>query len=461
MTAHRLVVGTQTPLLRFDQVGTGGPAGDHLPGHRLSPGGVTRMVLPSLRELRKSGWLHHADWYSLQPGAPTNVALDDGTITLHSLDMPPEQLQAYGRGKEKLWNDLHGLPSQPFNGEDFRHYVRFNARATDAMFEHAAEADLAYIHDFQMLQVGGLVGLAAPCVMRWHVPFDPRLIPAYTRHWIVRALESFDTVIVSTRRDLQGLIDAGFTGRVRQVYPHIEPRDWPEPTAAQRQALADRWALGPDTKLILLVARMDPMKRQDLAIAAFARLRRRYPDSRLVLVGNGSFSGKLGGAQGKGKSALWREHLVSLVSGLALTEHVIFARWIDDALLAAAYQRADAVLLPSDIEGFGLTPLEAWRYGRVPVLSRGCGAAEVVIDGINGVLHDPGDRDSLVAAIDRALSDGEAARRMGEAGRATLAHHTAVAEQPVLRGLLDEALGTYRDPAGPASSVARLVVPQA
>ena len=31
-----------------------------------------------------------------------------------------------------------------------------------------------------------------------------------------------------------------------------------------------------------------------------------------------------------------------------------------------------------DIEGFGLTPLEAWRYGRVPIISSGCGAAEIV-----------------------------------------------------------------------------------
>lgn len=448
MTQHTIVVSTQTPLLRF-MGDLPGPGGAHLPPHRLSPGGVCRMVLPTLQELRGSGWLKQAYWYSLQPGAPADVPLEDGRILLRHLDMAAADLKAYGRSKEKLWNDLHGLPSPPFNGEDFREYVRYNARTADSLLEHAGEVDLAYIHDFQLLQVGGLIGLAAPCILRWHVPFDPSLIPAYTRHWILRAMENFDTVIVSTRRDLQGLVDAGFNGRVRQVYPHIDPRDWADPTPSQIQALADQWGLGPDTRLILMVARMDPMKRHDLAIQAFARVRKRHPDSRLVLVGNGSFSGKLGGQAGKGKSAEWREHLQALVAKLGLNDHVTFAHWIPDDLLGAAYARSDAVLLPSDIEGFGLTPLEAWRYGRVPILSRGCGASEIVIDGINGLLHDAGSDAGLADALHRLFSDPEAAARMGEAGRATLRNHTAVAVNGSIKGILDEALGTYGSPAWP------------
>ena len=440
--SHTILVSTQTPLLRFDGQGQGGPAGAELPGHRLSPGGVCRMVLPTLANLRSQGWMKRAYWYSLQPGAPAEVEIDHG-IQLRHIDMPGEDLQAYGRSKEKLWADLHGLPSQPFSGDDFRQYTRYNARTADHLLEHAEELDVAYIHDFQLLQVGALVGLAAPCVLRWHVPFNPRLIPAYTRHWMLRVMEDFDAVMVSTRRDLQGLMDAGFNGKVRQVYPHIEAADWPDTTPNEVAELEAKWGLKPSTRVFLMVARMDPMKRHDLAIRAFAKVHAAHPDSRLVLVGNGSFSGKMGGHTGKGKSEDWRGRLQWIVAELGLTNAVTFAHWVPDGLLAAAYARADAVLLPSDIEGFGLTPLEAWRYGRVPIISTGCGAAEIITDRINGLVVPVGDVDAWAHAMGEVLSDAALAERIGAAGKETLPLYVASKANPTIRAILDEAIAGY------------------
>src|SRR5690349_3817755 len=123
MANYTILVSTQTPLMRFEGQGLGGPAGPDLPAHRLSPGGVCRMVLPTLQSFREAGWMKQAYWYSLQPGAPGNVNLDNGTIQLRHIDMPAEELKAYARSKEKLWNDLHGMPSQRFSGEDFRQYA--------------------------------------------------------------------------------------------------------------------------------------------------------------------------------------------------------------------------------------------------------------------------------------------------------------------------------------------------
>jgi glycosyltransferase involved in cell wall biosynthesis len=443
MNQHTILVSTQTPLFRFEGDGTGGPAGAELPAHHLSPGGVCRMVLPTLMNLRSQGWMRKAYWYSLQPGAPAEVAMDND-IQLRHIDMPADHLKAYGRSKEKLWNDIHGLASQPFSGEDFRLYARYNYQTADALLEHAGELDVAYIHDFQLLQVGANLGLAAPCVLRWHVPFDPTRIPAYTRNWMLRVMEDFDSVMVSTRRDLQGLMDAGFNGKARQVYPHINPDDWPAPSAADVQALEAQWNLQPDTAVFLLVARMDPMKRQDLALRAFARVNKAHPDSRLVLVGNGSFSGPLGGVTGKGKSAEWREKLKWIAAELGITNAVTFAHWIPDGLLAAAYQRANAVLLTSDIEGFGLTPLEAWNYGRVPIISDGCGAAEIIMDGINGLVFKAGREDDLADAMRRVVADRGMVERIGAAGRISLPHYTAARVNPAIRAILDEAVQGYR-----------------
>ncbi len=440
-----MVVSTQTPLLRFDAKGSQpGPAGPGLPPHRLSPGGVCRMVLPTLQHLRAAGFLNHAHWYSLNPGAPSVVPMDGGNVTLHHLDMNPVALEAYGRSKEKLWADIHGLPHAPLQAEDFRQYARYNARTADALLEHGSDLELAYIHDFQLMQVGGLIGPAAPCVLRWHVPWDPKRMPPYTRQFLLRAMEDFDAVIVSTRRDLQGLMDAGFHGKVRQIYPHIDPQDWPSATQEGLRRLEEAWHLPEDAPLFLMVARMDPMKRHDLAVRAFARVAKKHPTARIAFIGNGSFSGKLGATTGPGKADRWRATVEAETQKLGLRDRVVFAHWVPDDLLAAAYARCTAVLLPSDIEGFGLTPLEGWIYKRPAIISDGIGASEIVNHGVNGLVFPAGNEAAFADAMDRVLSDPEATRRMGETGNVTLPNFTAQAAGPRIKEVLDEALAGFR-----------------
>jgi glycosyltransferase involved in cell wall biosynthesis len=445
MTDLTMVVSTQTPLLRFDAKGQDpGPAGSGLPPHRLSPGGVCRMVLPTVHELMGAGFVRDVHWYSLNPGAPSTVRMQGSSIHLHHLDMRSSELESYGRSKEKLWADIHGLPHPPLQPEDFRQYARYNARTADAMLGHAGEMDLAYIHDFQLMQVGGLIGLAAPCVLRWHVPWDPRRIPPYTRRFLARVMEDFDSVIVSTRRDLQGLIDAGFHGTVRQIYPHIEPADWPPVSRADVSRLEEAWGLAPDMPLLLMVARMDPMKRHDLAVRAFAKVHGRHPRAKLALVGNGSFSGKLGSSVGPGKAERWRMRVEAEAARAGVLDSVIFASWVPDGLLSAAYARAAAVLLPSDIEGFGLTPLEGWLHDRPCIISSGIGASEIVTSGVNGLVFPAGDEEALAHAMERILADPAGADDMGRNGRASVPGFTAKASVPRVREVLEEALGGFR-----------------
>ncbi|MCA1819688.1 MAG: hypothetical protein LC620_06540, partial [Halobacteriales archaeon] len=271
----RVAISTQTPLLKpVPEVAAARGSGQSLEGlYRLTPGGVCRMVLPTVRQWHASGFLSQAHWFALQPDVPTIRGYDGMPLALHHLSLPPEQLAAYARTKERLWADIHGLAAPAWRAADFRFYARYNWFTADAILEHGAGLDVAYIHDFQLLQVGGLLGLAAPAVLRWHVPFVPRLIPERTRRFLVDAMEAFDTVIVSTRRELEGLVDSGFHGRARQAYPHIDAADWPRTGERERAELEGLWGLRRDDPLILVVARMDPMKRQDLAIQALALLR--------------------------------------------------------------------------------------------------------------------------------------------------------------------------------------------
>lgn len=424
MRLDHVAVTTQTPLLRQPPAavasGRSGLASVHrLADLHITPGGVSRMVLQSVRAWHAAGIARDVHWYSLQPEGPERLRLDDAGVDLHHLRMPPDALKAYARTKEKLWADIHGLPARRFDRDDFRAFAQYNAATADAILQEEP-LDAVYVHDFQLLQVGALVGLAAPCVLRWHVPFVPRLMPRYTRSFVVRSMEAFDAVIVSTRRDLEGLINAGYRGLVRQVYPHSDLDAHVRPTRANEQELEDVAGIPPAVPVVLCVARMDPMKRQDLLIEAFARLLPRHPDALLVLVGNGSFSGAKRTGLGLSKAGRWRTHLEELSRRLGVAHAVRFTGWMPDPLVAAAYARADVVVLASDLEGFGLTPFEAWGHGKPCVVTAGCGASEVVQDGLTGHVVPSGDAGALADRLGGLLASPDAAQEMGRAGRIAL-----------------------------------------
>jgi glycosyltransferase involved in cell wall biosynthesis len=82
------------------------------------------------------------------------------------------------------------------------------------------------------------------------------------------------------------------------------------------------------------------------------------------------------------------------------------------------YPRADAFVMPTHAEGFGFTNAEALSFA-LPVISSRVGAiAEVVDDGVTGVLLEPGDVPALVAAMTSLIADRDRARTMGAAARA-------------------------------------------
>lgn len=450
MHSLKVCVSTQTPLLKFDATSAGATTIPDLPSdvanspYHFSAGGVSRMVVQTVKDWLSTGFAKQIDWFSLQPHGPRSVDLQNPPVRITHLSLPRADLQAYARTKEKLWAEIHGLAAVGFQPEDFRFYSQYNSFTSDAILARVPDVDLAYIHDFQQLQVGSLIGLAAPCVMRWHVPFVPQIIPEYTRNFILRKLEDYDGVIVSTLRDLEGLRSAGFRGHVRQIYPHSTPHVWTDPTATELARTEADLHIGPDDPVVLVVARMDPMKRQDVAIRAIARLKRKFPTIRLVLVGNGSFSGSRTSGLGLGKADRWAETLQKLTQETGTSKNVVFAHWLPDHQLGPLYGRADVVLLPSDLEGFGLTVLEAWHYRRAVVACKGAGVAETITDGENALLFDPGDDETLARHIEGLLSKPDRALVMGEAAFAGLWRFDVKERSKQLREVMEYAIDSYR-----------------
>ena len=140
----------------------------------------------------------------------------------------------------------------------------------------------------------------------------------------------------------------------------------------------------------------------DILLRAFAHIADDGPDLRLVIVGDGSERGQLqelAGMLGVAGRVEFRGHLPHEEVPRVLSSLSVFA-------------------MPTVCEeGFGVAALEASAMELPVVASRLGGIPEVVVDGETGVLVAPGNVEALAGALKRLITDPEAARRMGDAGR--------------------------------------------
>lgn len=163
-----------------------------------------------------------------------------------------------------------------------------------------------------------------------------------------------------------------------------------------------RAAVGLDDRpTLLFVGRIQPLKGLTVAVEALAQLQR--TDARLVVVGGAS--GPDGAAE--------MQRVRSLVSDLRLTDRVSFVEPQPHHALSTWYRSADAVLVPSRSESFGLVALEAAACG-VPVVASSVGGLRtLVVDGQTGFLVDRRDPAAKAVKVDELLADPEMAAAMG------------------------------------------------
>ena len=109
--------------------------------------------------------------------------------------------------------------------------------------------------------------------------------------------------------------------------------------------------------------------------------------------------------------------LRQLARNLGLAEVVRFVGFVPEAEKVAYYNLADVFVLPSHMEGFGLSAAEAMACGKPVVASRAGALPEVVSDGVTGLLCDPGTPGEFAEAIVRLLGDRQLAVGMGQAGQ--------------------------------------------
>jgi len=165
---------------------------------------------------------------------------------------------------------------------------------------------------------------------------------------------------------------------------------------------------------VVYLGQLHPIKRIDVLIDAFARVRAELPNALLEVFGAPSqYGGKLRRRADEGVS--FRGLIPEGEKGRALASAHVFA------LLSAS-------------EGLPVTPLEALACGTPVVLSPGAGVPGV--DGVAGIVCD-GTAEGAARALLELLRDPERARRLGNAGRGLAADYRTEKVVPELLALLE------------------------
>ncbi len=153
-----------------------------------------------------------------------------------------------------------------------------------------------------------------------------------------------------------------------------------------------------DERILVHLSNFRPVKRVTDTVEIFDRVRKKIP-SKLLLMGDGPDRSR----------AEW------LAVQKGIHNDVLFLGKQDD--VAEKLAIADILLLPSELESFGLAALEGMACEVVPISTRVGGIPELIEHGVSGYLADVGDVDTMARYTIDLLSDESRLRSMGKACR--------------------------------------------
>ncbi len=167
----------------------------------------------------------------------------------------------------------------------------------------------------------------------------------------------------------------------------------------------------PKQPFVLHVGSCIPRKRIDILLEVFARVRSIHPELRLVKV-----------------SGEWRRSQQEQINQLNIGDSIIHCQGLQRSTIAALYQRASAVLLTSETEGFGLPVIEALACGGIVVTSDIPVLREV---GGEAVIYCPiGDISAWVKVVDQILAHPHSAPvlslRLSQIKKYSWSNHTQI-----------------------------------
>ncbi|MBL8436009.1 MAG: glycosyltransferase [Zoogloea sp.] len=262
----------------------------------------------------------------------------------------------------------------------------------------AEKPDLVHLHSRRGADTwGGLAAMLAgvPCVLSRRVDNPESRLAVAIKYRL------YDHVITISEGIRQVLLSEGLVpGKVSCVRSAVDATPYLAPV--DHAAFCAEFGLPADALVAGVVAQLIPRKGHRYLLAALPALLARHPALKVLIFGQGPLEAELraeveaAGLAGAVRFTGFRHDLPRWLGGL------------------------DMLIHPADMEGLGVSLLQASAAAVPIVTSRAGGLPEAVQDGVTGILCPPGDVAALTAAIDRLAGDAALRARYGAAGRARI-----------------------------------------
>jgi D-inositol-3-phosphate glycosyltransferase len=360
-------------------------------------GGMNVYVRQTARELARMGVRVDVFTRSQNPSIPRIVELGEGARVIHLPAGPPAP-----------------MPREALH----RHLDEFAAGVEGFARQHDIHYDLIHSHYW----LSGVAGLrlreawGTPLVQMFHtlgrlknaVAQSPSEVePTLRIEEEARIVAQADRIVAANVVERAHLVwyYGARTDRIAVIPCGVDTELFQPMDPAKAKDLLE---LPPDP-LLLYVGRLQPIKGLETLLEAMTAV----PEPAYLLI--------VGGDQDEpenGHGAALRQQ----VAALGLDQRVRFLRAQPQRRLRLFYASADATVMPSYYESFGMVALEAMACGSPVVASRVGGLTTTVQDGVTGRLVPEGDPAALAAAI-TSLLDGPEGRRLGQQATRWAAEH--------------------------------------
>lgn len=344
--------------------------------HTGELGGAERSLLAQLEADRASGSI---DPVLAAPAGPLSNRAKDLSI----------QVEQIGEFDPKFATGASALPRLALAG-----IAQARAIATVAKRQRV---DLIHANSPR----AGLVAVAARPLGAPPVVTHVRdCMPVSRRGFVVRRVLSFGSarIVANSRHTAEDFAIDRSIAQPDVVYNPLDARF--EGRSAGPEAPSD------SNPRLAIVGQITPWKRQDTAIRVLAALADEHPNLRLDVAGSVKFS------SGEHDNQAYRRQLAVLTEDLGVSDRVRFVGEVED--VAAVFETAAVVLVPSTEEPFGRVAIEAMATGSAVVATAVGGPREFIEHGANGLLADPDELDEWIEAVRTLIGDRDLRRSIGD-----------------------------------------------
>lgn len=265
------------------------------------------------------------------------------------------------------------------------------------------EVDVVHTNSLKADILGGIAARLARKRVVWHVRdrITEDYLPSATVRWF-RHLARFipHAIIANSHSTLDSLrmpnsaSPRAHPNSITVAHDGFDFADLPQPEEASGSSL-----------VVGLVGRISPWKGQDVFLRAIHRIHQDFPGTRFHIIGSALFGEKA-----------YADYVRTLCSEFGLDACVEFCGFVRD--IQKHISTLDVMVHASTIpEPFGQVIIEGMAAGKPIIATRGGGAAEIVVDGVSGLLVPMNDSEALASALRSLITDASLRTRLGAGGR--------------------------------------------